>query len=125
MSDRSPALYSMGFFRIGVAILFIGTLIASISPPILTGFDVVFLGERSPVPPIQSWTLPSMDVAFTFPPPTAQDAIAPWAAEQMANAVYVIAVYVYYAGLLGIVIGGLLVGSTLYKIRRSADSLGH
>lgn len=110
--------------RWGVFLLLAGSLLAVLVPGLLDGVHVTVLDERAAVPTLEAWSLPALDVSLSMPPESGSRALATWAAEQLAAAVYALAVLGYYAGLAGLAVGAVLVGLALHRFYRSADALG-
>lgn len=120
-SALSGALQSL---RWGAFLVLLAALLVVVVPGLLRGFEVTMFGERAAVRSFSAWSLPALDVAFSRPPAGGEDSMTAWAAEQLAAAVYGLAVLVYYAGLVGLATGLVLIGVALHRLYRQADSLG-
>lgn len=121
---RAPAVSgAMTALRWGLILLLGATALVVLVPGLLAGSEVTVLGERAPVRAFPRWSLPALDVGFSMPPTAGETPPATWAAEQLATAVYGLAVVVYYAGLAGMVVGLLLLGVAVRRLSRSADAL--
>lgn len=114
---------AMGPLRWGLFLLLAAAVVAVAVPTLLLGFQVSVFGERVAVATFPAWSLPALDVRFSLPPEGEGASMAAWAAEQLANAAYGLAVLVYYAALAGMGIGAGLVGVALHRLSRSADAL--
>lgn len=124
MTQGDDLAAAMGPLRWGVFLVLAAGLVVAVVPGAVSGFRVTMGVEQVRVPGFRAGTLPAVEVAFSLPPASGEGTIAAWAAEQLANAIYVLGVLAYYAGLGGLVIGFLLVGIAAHRLYRSAESLG-
>lgn len=123
MRDDAGVVDGQWALRWGIFLVLGATLAVSVVPSAVSGFTVSLGGERARVASFAAWSLPRLDVAFSSPPTSGQSAMYAWAVDQLADAIFALAVLVYYGGLLLLGAGLLLLGVAVVRFYRSAEAL--